>query len=327
MDALRFFLLRTFPFGSDGAFSNELLISTINTDLANDLGNLVSRTTAMIEKYFGGVLPAERRAEPMDDELKAVIAALPERYARQMDVYQPSVALEEVFRCIQRANKYIDETAPWVLARDEANKPRLAEVMYNLVEALRVSLICLTPFMPESCDKALEQIGAQSCRSWDDAVYGALGGEIRVHKGETLFPRLDMDKTMAELEEISRASKAPAAKPVLPDVTIDEFARCDMRVCKVLACEAVKKSEKLLKFTLDDGSGKPRQILSGIHKFYEPEQLVGKTVVAILNLPARKMMGQESNGMLLSAVKEVNGKEELHLLMLDDSVPAGAQLC
>ena len=256
-----------------------------------------------------------------------MIRALPERYARQMDVYQPHVALEEVFRCIQRANKYIDETAPWKLAKDEANKPRLAEVMYNLLEALRVSLICLTPFMPESCDKALEQIGAQGCRAWDDTAYGALAGEIRVHKGETLFPRLDLNKTLAELEEISRRSKAPAAKPVLPDVTIDEFAKCDMRVCKVLACEAVKKSDKLLKFQLDDGSGTPRQILSGIRKFYEPEALVGKTVVAILNLPPRKMMGQESNGMLLSAVHEIEGKEELHLLMLDDSVPAGAQLC
>ncbi len=327
VDALRFFLLRTFPFGSDGNFSNELLISTINTDLANDLGNLVSRTTAMIEKYFGGHLPAERVSDPMDDELKAMIAALPERYAAQMDIYQPHLALEEVFRCIQRANKYIDETAPWKLAKDEANKPRLAEVMYNLLEALRVSLICLTPFMPESCDKAFAQIGAQECRSWDDAFYGALKGEFTVRKGETLFPRLDLDKTLAELEEISRRSKAPAAKPVLPDVTIDEFAKCDMRVCKVLSCEAVKKSEKLLKFQLDDGSGTPRQILSGIHKFYEPEQLVGKTVVAILNLPPRKMMGQDSNGMLLSAVKEVDGKEQLHLMILDDSVPAGAQLC
>ena len=327
VDALRFFLLRTFPFGSDGNFSNELLISTINTDLANDLGNLVSRTTAMVEKYFGGVLPAERVADPLDDELKSMLRALPEKYAAQMDVYQPHLALEEVFRCIQRANKYIDETMPWVLAKDEANKARLAEVMYNLVESLRICLICLTPFIPESCDKAFEQIGATECRSWDDTAFGALTGEIRVRKGETLFPRLDLDKTLAELEEISRRSKAPKSEPVLPDVTIEEFAKCDMRVCKVLSCEAVKKSEKLLKFQLDDGSGTPRQILSGIHKFYEPEQLVGKTVVAILNLPPRKMMGQDSNGMLLSAVREVDGKEELHLMILDDSVPAGFRLC
>ena len=329
VDALRFFLLRTFPFGSDGNFSNELLISTINTDLANDLGNLVSRTTAMVEKYFGGVLPAERLADPIDDELKAMIRALPERYAKQMDAYQLHVALEEVFRCIQRANKYIDETAPWVLARDEANRPRLCEVMYNLLEALRVCLICLTPFIPESAAKALGQIGAADKAGWDDAVYGAAGGERSVHKGETLFPRIDADKMLEELEEAEKKAKAPKVKvePVLPNVTIDEFAKCDMRVCKVLSCEAVKKSEKLLKFSLDDGSGTPRQILSGIHKFYEPAQLVGKTVVAILNLPPRKMMGLESNGMLLSAVREVDGKEELHLLMLDDSVPAGAQLC
>ena len=321
VDALRFFLLRTFPFGSDGNFTNELLISTINTDLANDLGNLVSRTTAM----------AERAETEQDAELVSLIGSTAGSYARQMDAFQLHLALEEVFKLIQRANKYIDETQPWVLARDEAKKPRLAAVLYNLLEALRVSLVCLTPFMPESCAKAFEQLGAdEAAQSWEAAEhYGVLPADVRVHKGETLFPRLDMDKALQELAEREAKAHGPQVKvePVLPDVTIDDFAACDMRVCKVLACEAVKKSEKLLKFQLDDGSGTPRQILSGIHKFYEPEELVGKTVVAILNLPSRKMMGQESNGMLLSAVREVDGKEELHLLTLPDDVPAGSRLC
>ena len=329
VDALRFFLLRTFPFGSDGNFSNELLISTINTDLANDLGNLVSRTAAMVEKYFGGTLIPEREADAIDSELVERIKATKDSYAKQMDALQLHLALEEVFKLIQRANKYIDECTPWVLAKDESKKPRLATVMYNLLEALRVSLVMLTPFMPESCEKAFAQIGACAAyRTWDKAgEYGVLPANVSVHKGETLFPRIDMDKALAELEKRKKESSAPEAKPVLPDVSIDEFAKCDMRVCKVLTCEAVKKSEKLLKFTLDDGSGTPRQILSGIHKFYEPEELVGKTVVAILNLPPRKMMGQMSNGMLLSAVREVNGEEELHLLLLDDKIPAGSQLC
>ena len=331
VDALRFFLLRTFPFGSDGNFSNELLINTINTDLANDLGNLVSRTTAMVEKYFGGRLPAERESGDFDEELIALIRGTAEKYAAQMDNYQPHLALEEVFRLIQRANKYIDETMPWALAKDAGKKARLASVLYNLLEALRVSLIMLTPFIPASCDKAFAQIGAdENAQSWDSAcVYGVLPAEVEVHKGETLFPRIDAQKMLEELENAHKAATAPKVEypPVQPDVTIDEFNKCDMRVCKVLSCEAVKKSDRLLKFMLDDGSGTPRQILSGIHKFYEPEQLVGKTVVAILNLPARKMMGLESNGMLLSALRMVDGKEELNLIMLDDSVPAGAKLC
>ena len=331
VDALRFFLLRTFPFGSDGNFTNEMLISTINVDLANDLGNLVSRTTAMSQKYFGGDLIQGGESSELDGELKALATEVIANYEKQMDAFQFSNALAEAFRLIGRANKYIDETAPWILAKSEETKPRLLTVIKNLCEAIRISAILVSPMMPDSAQKILDLLGVpEAGRTWDSLVYCAeSASQWKTGTGAPLFPRIDMEKELAALEELSKPAKpALEIEPYAEEkVDFDTFCKSDLRAVKVKDCQPVKKSDKLLQFTLDDGTGTDRQILSGIAKYYKPEELIGKTLVAIVNLPPRKMMGRESCGMLLSAVHTEKGEEKLNLVMVSDAIPAGAKLC
>ena len=333
VDAVRYFVLHEMPFASDGIMTYELIIERVNTELANILGNLVNRTVAMNNKYFGGQIQAPNTPDALDEELKAVALAMPGKVEAKMNELKVADAIDEVFVLLRRANKYIDETMPWALAKSEETKPRLGTVLYNLLEAIRFAAIALKPFLPDTADRILAQINAPDGGLESLASFGALTAGAQVGAGEILFARLDAAKKMEEINAFIAEKEKAKLPPIeiepysAENVDFDTFCKSDFRAVKVKDCQPVKKSDKLLQFTLDDGTGTDRQILSGIAKYYKPEELIGKTLVAITNLPPRKMMGRESCGMLLSAVHTEKGEEKLNLIMISDAIPAGAKLC
>ncbi len=324
VDALRYYLLREIAFGSDGTFSNENLINRINSDLANDLGNLVSRTVAMVIKYFGGTIPAEREGGEFDDDLKALAAETAEAADEALDKLNFSIGLTEIWKFVSRTNKYIDETAPWALAKDESKRARLAEVMYNLCESIRIISVLIAPFMPDTCTEIRRQLGLEGGFEWEECKEFGKNATYTVCKGDIIFPRIDLEKELAELE----ATHAEPVNPLKAEIEgvakigIDDFAKVDLRVAKVVECVPVKKAKKLLQLTLDDGTGSPRTVASGIAKWYKPEDIIGKSVILVSNLKPAVLCGVESCGMILAADA---GEDEVKVIFVD-GIPAGSKV-
>ena len=321
VDAVRYYSLHEMPFAQDGTITYDVFISRYNSDLANTLGNLVNRTVAMTNKYFGGVISKDGVEDSFDTDLIATIKDAKEKIIKKMETWHIADSMDEIWRIVDRANKYIDETMPWVLAKSEEDKPRLMRVLYNLLETIRTIASLLSSFMPETSEKIVEQIGAKDISFESINEFGGLADGTKVGDATPLFARIDAEKKIEEIEAEFETEEKIQIAPYKDYIEFDDFLKLDIRVGKVIECEKVKKSDKLLRFTLEVGS-ETRQILSGISKFHEPEELIGKNVLFIANLKPRKMMGLESSGMILSAEFE----DTLTVLTTLKDIQSGAEI-